>query len=134
LIHGHLSDSLLVLLGDGTLKICGFGEPPWLHGQAGDEEPSVRDDLRHLGTIVSGWCTPAGVRRGAKTKPLPDALVSVLYRLAAEGEAGYASAGELLEDLEKASRDVPANSEAWDRLLKYVREHAKPEAALRRSA
>jgi len=29
---------------------------------------------------------------------------------------------------------VPANAEAWDRLLKFVREHAMPELPLRQSA
>jgi chromosome segregation ATPase len=133
-VHGHLSDALLLLTGEGTLKICGFGEPPWLSGAQHDEEPTVHDDLRSLGKIVSGWCTPTGVRKGPKTKPLPDALVSVLYRLAAEGETGYRDALELLDDLQKAAAAIPPNSEAWDRLLKYVREHGTAEALLRQSA
>ncbi len=133
-IHGHLADALLLLTGDGVLKICGLGEPPWLIGIQHDEEPTARDDLRALGRIVSGWCTPTGVRKGAKTKPLPEALVSVLYRLAAEGDAGYADVRELLADLEKTAGAIPANAEAWDRLLKYVREHGTAEAMLRQSA
>ena len=133
-IHGHLSDSLFLLTGDGVLKICGLGEPPWLVGIQHDDEPTARDDLRALGRIVSGWCTPTGVRKGPKTKPLPDALVSVLYRLAAEGDAGYRDAKELLEDLEKVAAAIPSNAEAWDRLLKYVREHGAAEAVLRQSA
>ena len=133
-IHGHLADALLLLTGDGVLKICGLGEPPWLIGIQHDDEPTARDDLRALGRIVSGWCTPTGVRKGAKTKPLPDALVSVLYRLAAEGDAGYSDIKELLDDLEKSAAAIPANAEAWDRLLKYVREHGTSEAMLRQSA
>jgi hypothetical protein len=133
-IHGHLGDALLLLTGDGVLKICGLGEPPWLSGIQHDDEPTVRDDLRALGRIVSGWCTPTGVRKGAKTKPLPEALVSVLYRLAAEGDAGYGDVKELLDDLAKTAAAIPANAEAWDRLLKYVREHGTSEAMLRQSA
>ena len=133
-VHGHLSDTLLLLTGDGVLKICGLGEPPWLSGAVHDEEPTVRDDLRALGKIASGWCTPTGVRKGPKTKPLPEALVSVLYRLAADGDAGYQSATELLDDLQKAAGAIPANAEAWDRLLKYVRDHGSAEASLRQSA
>jgi chromosome segregation ATPase len=133
LVHGHLSDALLLLNGDGVLKLCGLGEPPWLAGQT-EDDASVRGDLHALGAIVSGWCTPSGVRRGARAKPLPEALVSVLYRLNADGDAGYASAGELLDDLEKAATAVPPNAEAWERLLRYVREHGTPDAALRRSA
>ena len=133
-VHGHLSDTLLLLTGEGVLKICGIGEPPWLIGLQPDEEPTARDDLQTLGKIVSGWCTPTGVRKGAKTKPLPEALVSVLYRLAADGTAGYGDVQELLDDLQKASAAIPPNAEAWDRLLKYVREHGTAEALMRQSA
>jgi serine/threonine protein kinase len=133
LVHGHLSDGLLVLTGDGALKICGLGEPAWLLGHT-EEDADYRGDLRALGRIASGWCTPTGVRRGPKTKPLPEALVSVLFRLAADGESGYRDVAELLHDLEKASAEVPANGEAWERLLKYVREHGTPEALVRQSA
>src|SRR5262249_59136605 len=34
LIHGHLDAEGIVLTGDGTLKLCGFGEPEWLWGGA----------------------------------------------------------------------------------------------------
>ena len=133
-VHGRLSDASLFLTGDGVLKIAGVGEPAWLVGVTHDDEPTARADLRMLGTIVSGWCTPSGVRKGAKTKPLPEALVSVLYRLAAEGGAGYHDVGELLLDLEKAGGEIPPNAEAWDRLLKYVREHGATESMARQSA
>jgi serine/threonine protein kinase len=133
-VHGHLSDALLLLTGDGVLKICGLGEPPWLIGQTYDEDPTPRDDLRALGKIASGWCTPTGVRKGPKTKPLPDALVSVLYRLAADGDPGYRDVQELLADLQQAADAIPPNAEAWDRLLKYVRDNGAAEATLRQSA
>jgi hypothetical protein len=133
-VHGHLSDALLVLTGEGVLKICGLGEPPWLIGFQQDEGPTSRDDLRALGKIVSSWCTPPGVRKGPKTKPLPDALVSALYRLAADGDTAYRDVGELLDDLQKAAGAIPPNAEAWDRLVKYVREHGSAEGQLRQSA
>ena len=41
---------------------------------------------------------------------------------------------ELLDDLQKAAGAIPPNAEAWDRLLKYVREHGTAEALLRQSA
>jgi hypothetical protein len=41
---------------------------------------------------------------------------------------------ELLADLHNAAGAIPPNAEAWDRLLKYVREHGTAEAALRQSA
>ena len=60
--------------------------------------------------------------------------MSVLYRLAAEGDAGYRDVKGLLDDLQNAAGAIPANAEAWDRLLKYVREHGTAEATLRQSA
>src|SRR5262249_9674952 len=30
LVHGHLRPGLFLLTGEGTLKLCGLGEPPWL--------------------------------------------------------------------------------------------------------
>jgi hypothetical protein len=133
-IHGHLDEGSFLLTAEGTLKITGLGEPPWLHGKDVEEEGmDSREDLAALGKVVSGWCSPSGVRRGAKAKPLPDALVSILYRLSGDKD-GYTSADALLEDLDRAGADVPANAEAWDRLLKYVREHATADVGLRRSA
>jgi hypothetical protein len=133
LVHGHLSDAVLLLTADGMLKVCGLGEPPWLRGPT-EVEADHRADLKALGRVVSSWCTPSGVRRGAKAKPLPEPLVAVLYRLAADGESAYRDMGEVLEDLERAGHEIPTNAEAWDRLLKYVREHGTPEAMLRQSA
>ena len=80
---------------------------------------------------MSGWCSTSGGRSAAKAKSLPPALAAVLQRLAADGPKGYRDAGELLQELERAGGDVPANAEAWDRLLKHVREHGTPEAVLR---
>jgi hypothetical protein len=62
-------------------------------------------------------------------------LQAVLDRLASEDlESGYQTAGALLEDLDRAGAEVPANAEAWDRLLRHVRDNAVPEAGLRESA
>jgi hypothetical protein len=133
-VHGHLHETHVLLMADGNLKICGMGEPGWLADGTRDEAGDVRGDLRALGQIVSSWCSSSGVRRGTKAKPLPDALVSILFRLAAEGEGGYTSAAELLEELQHVKSRIPANAEAWDRLLRHVREHAAPEATLRQSA
>ena len=60
--------------------------------------------------------------------------MSALYRLAADGDAGYKDVSELLDDLQKAAAAIPPNGEAWDRLLKYVREHGAAEMLLRQSA
>ena len=115
------------------LKICGLGEPAWLVGVMHDEPPTVRDDVRALGKIASSWCTPSGVAR-REDEAGARALVSILYRMAADGDAGYANVAELLGELQKAADAIPANAEAWDRLLKYVRENGAAEATLRQSA
>src|SRR5205807_3835160 len=44
-VHGHLSDAMMILTADGVLKIRGLGEPPWLIGLQHDDEPTVQDDL-----------------------------------------------------------------------------------------
>jgi chromosome segregation ATPase len=135
LTHGNLGEACLFLTGEGILKIAGAGEPAWLHDSSRTAEAAEpRDDLRALGKIVSTWCRPTGVRKGTKTKPLPDALVAILHRLAADGAEGYDSAAQLLEDLDRAGSEVPPNAEAWERLLRYVREHAEQTKAVRRSA
>ena len=128
-LHGRLSDGHLLLTPDGQVKILGAGEPHWISPPS-EEVAEPRDDLRALGRIVSGWCTPTGVRKGPKTKPIPDSLVSILYRLNADGEQSFASAQELLDALETLT-DIPGNNEAWERLLKYVRDHQTPEIMLR---
>ena len=129
--HGRLSDRHLLLTGDGMLKILGAGEPGWLV-DAAEVASDSRQDLRTLGHLVAGWCTNAGVRKGAKARPLPDAMVAVLAKM--EADDGYATAQDLLDDLDRVGADVPPNAEAWDRLLKYVREHGAPEALQRRQS
>jgi hypothetical protein len=130
LVHGHLSDALLILTSAGSLKVCGIGAPPWLY-DASAEEADPRHDLRALGRFVSRWCTPHGVPSGARVKALPAPLVTVLERLTADNAPGYQDAGELLDELERTGSDIPENAEAWDRLLNYVRQHGSAEAILR---
>ncbi len=111
LMHGHLSAHLLLLTDEGILKICGLGEPSWLAGVPNAEPASVAGDLAALGAIAAGWST-VGVRKGAKTKPLPPSLRRVIDRLQSRTEP-YPSAAALLDDLDIISRDIPANAEAW---------------------
>ena len=132
LVHSHLCDHLLLLTDEGILKICGLGEPSWLADPPYEDPAGVAGDLAALGAIAAGWST-VGVRKGAKTKPLPPSLRAVIDRLQSTTEP-YPSAAVLLEELDKISGDIPANAEAWDRLLKFIHEHAMPELALRQSA
>ena len=130
LVHGHLQNNLLVLTSDGVLKMCGLGEPSWLTASPHSEDAAA--DLAALGRIVSDCCSPQAVRKGAKVKPLPQVLQNVLERMQAAD--GYPSTTALLEDLDRISSDIPPNQEAWDRLLRHVKDHAAPEAVLRQSA
>jgi hypothetical protein len=76
----------------------------------------------------------ASGRKGGKVKPLPGALQTVLDRMNAEGdEARYPSATALLEDLDRISAEVPANSTAWERFVRQVREQSVA-TAVRQSA
>jgi hypothetical protein len=132
--HGHMQEHTLILTGDGLLKVCGLGEPPWLTTPPFVAGAKPTADLAALGQIVSGWCSPQAVRKGAKVKPLPDPLVDILFRLRSDSGQGFASAQALLDELDHISGAIPANQEAWDRLIRHVRENAAPAAALRQSA
>jgi chromosome segregation ATPase len=136
LAHGHLRPGHLLLTGDGVVKVCGFGEPPWLAPQRPAEAPDdPAADLLALGRIASCWVAAAGKRKAGKAKLLPEGLQAVHDRLCAEDPATrYGAAAVLLDDLDRAGADVPANAEAWDRLLRHVRENAVAEGGLRASA
>jgi len=134
LAHGRLDAASIILTADGTAKLCGAGEPAWLRVPPTAEEGDATADLAALGRIAAGWVELAEGRKGPKPKPLPEALQAVVRRLTGEtAEARYPSAAALLEELEKAGADVPANGAAWDRLLRHVRDEAV-ETALRLSA
>jgi hypothetical protein len=132
LVNGHLTPELVLLTGEGVVKLCGFGEPHWLATPPTAEpveDPAA--DLLALGQVASVWCA-AGQMKAGKRKGLPDVLQAILDRLT--GEVRYGSAAELLEELDRIHGEVPANPEAWDRLLRQVREEASPLAAFRQTA
>jgi chromosome segregation ATPase len=134
LAHGRLDVASIVLTADGTVKLCGAGEPAWLRVPPATGEGDAAADLAALGRIAAGWVELADGRKGPKPKPLPETLQGIVRRLTADkAEDRYPSAAVLLEELEKAGADVPANGAAWDRLLRQVRDEAV-ETALRLSA
>ena len=107
---------------------------PIVRRQAG--HPFLQDrgpplNLQHFeGSSQMRMLHPAG-----RAKALAEALEAILQRLGAEApELRYPSAAALLDDLDRVSGDVPANPEAWERLLRYVRENAQEERRLRQSA
>ncbi len=137
LVHGHLHPTLIYLTRDGFVQLCGFGEPPWLvlPPAVSAPDPDVAGDLLALGQAAAAWLAPTPRRKGARNKPLPEPLQAILARLTAESpEDRYASAAALLDDLDRAGGSVPANGEAWDRLLREVRDNAAEDAGLRQSA
>jgi uncharacterized phage infection (PIP) family protein YhgE len=131
LVHGHLQPSHFVLTVDGVLKVCGFGEPGWLIGTQFSTD--AVSDLQALAEIAATWCA-LGQNKASRGKPLPGVLQAVLDRLGASGENRLATASALLDELEKSAAQVPVNSEAWDRLLRHVKENATSLAMLRQSA
>jgi hypothetical protein len=139
LVHGHLTADRVVLTAEGVVQLLGLGEPAWLRDPADDAPPAADDDspaadLAALGRLAAAWLDLAP-RAGKKGKTLPLALQAILDRLAAvDPERRYASASALLDDLDRAGAEVPANAEAWDRLLRHVRDALATDAPQRQSA
>src|SRR5262249_7316829 len=135
MIHGHLHAELFLLTGDGVLKLCGLGEPPWLmtppdwEARAADAAAEVAD----LGRIAATLSALAARRKVARS--LPEPLQIILDRLSAQDVGQrFATAAALLEALDQAGASVPPNAEAWERLLRYVRDHLAEDSNLRQSA
>jgi hypothetical protein len=136
LVQGRLHAGQLALNGDGILKLCGFGEPAWLADEPREEgaAATAADDLAALGRLAAAWLAPARAKP-PKAKQAVQPLLPIVERLTAPAaEARYASAAALLEDLDRIGGDVPPNAEAWERLLRYVREHEAGAVPLRQSA
>jgi hypothetical protein len=145
LVHGRLTSDAFLLTPDGVLKVTGFGEPPWLASVASSSpETSVAADLRAFGQVLFGWSQLAGKKRVARSKAFPETLWGVIRRLEADAEPPmadtvaaaqpYASAAELLADLQRIARETPFSDDAWERLLKHVTDNAPDSpAGLRRA-
>jgi hypothetical protein len=136
LLHGHLDASSFVLTGDGVLKLAGLGEPRWLAANApvSDSDVSATADLATLGRIAADWAALAAPQKTGKAKPLPQPLQALLQRLTSDqAEERPTSATALVEALEQIRGEVPANTTAWERFVKQVREQSA-DTALRESA
>jgi hypothetical protein len=140
LTHGRLAPSSFLLTRPGVVKLVGVGEPPWLHAGRAGHEPTTEDDLKSLGQVALGWMQAGGRRKGVKPKPFPPGLLDILRGLGVTPEEGgvplgvYPSAAALLEDLDRAAEQVPADNAAWERLLAHVGENAGDGIVLRQSA
>ncbi|MBX9585108.1 MAG: hypothetical protein K2X87_32785 [Gemmataceae bacterium] len=147
LAHGRLTSDSFLLTADGTLKLVGFGEPPWLGAGPVPVDPSPAADLRALGQVLYGWSQLAA-RPGAKPrgkKGFPAELAEVVRRLGADADSPmgdtvgadrpYASAADVAVDLRRLARGLPSGDDAWAELLRQVAEAtADGPAALRQSA
>ena len=130
LAHGRLTAGHLLLTADGTVKLCGVGEPAWL-AESGEEEAAAPGNLAALGRIAAGWSV-AGRARGSRARPLPESLQAILYRLQSSGSDRLAEVASLLAALDQASGDVPANPEVWDCLLRHVKDQVTVDSQLPR--
>ena len=144
LVHGRLSSESFLLADGGTVKVLGFGEPPWLaSGLASSFEPTPEADLRAFGQVALLWATTAPeTKRKSRAKGFPDSLMAVLRRLETDpanpmgdtlsGAEPYRSAGELLSDLHRLAAKFPLAPESWQELLGHLadrRPTARPIAA-----
>ncbi len=132
LVHGRLTSESFLLGDSGTLKVLGFGEPPWLQsGLASSFEPTPEADLRAFGQVAFLWANPTvETKRRGRAKAFPDSLMAVLRRLETDtenpmsdtvsGAAPYRSAGELLADLRKLAAKFPLAPESWQDLLGHL--------------
>lgn len=117
LVHGRLGPRSVILTADGTVKVMGCGEPPWLSGTGRDG--SVADDLMALGELAAKWSTIAPRRKGARApKPLPDCLQLVVSRMRSDAEGRYESAAEVVAGLEATKDELPDSADAWDKLIR----------------
>jgi hypothetical protein len=139
LVHGRLTANSFLLTRPGVVKLVGVGEPPWLHAGWTGHDFTAEDDLKALGQVALHWMQ-AGRRKPGKPKPFPPGLIEVLRSLGISPDDGgvplgvYPSAAALLEDLDKAAAEVPADHGAWEKLLAYVGENAGDGIVLRQSA
>jgi hypothetical protein len=123
LVHGHLRAGSFVLLADGTLKLCGLGEPAWLVATARANAADPPGDLRDLGRSVALWATGW---------PVQEPVQSIRQRLA--GEPANDSLDSLLADVNAALEALPAWEERWRAFLQVLGEQVEAEPPLKKSA
>lgn len=126
LSHGRIAADAFVLTSDGTVKLTGIGDPPWLGGSSDEANPL--EDLRALGRVAFAWSQlGASVRkRGAKVKGFPEPLLAIVRRLEEPAEPvadappppePYQTAAELVADLVRLEPAFPCPPAEWERLV-----------------
>ena len=121
---------------DGVLKLCGLGEPRWLAvpPPQGDGEPSLAGDLAALGHIAAGWAAVTPTAKSGKNKGLPDKLQHILSALPSRRRSqALRQRRGAARGSRSRRRRLPANTAAWERFVRQVREESA-DNALRESA
>jgi len=146
LAHGRINSDAFLLTTRNGIKLIGLGEPPWLiSGLAPNSEPTAEADLRALGQTAFAWSQLAAKKKGRGAKGLTESLLAVIRRLETDpqntmgdtisGIAPYASAEELLKDLEKLAAKYPCSTELWNEFVKHANNTNDDEVLeVRRSA
>lgn len=123
LLHGRLHAGRLLLTQEGSLKICGLGEPGWLHGEAASRPASVSDDLRALARIAFQW-----LRAGSGASD--PSLLALLKRY----DDPQIRAAVLVELIDAVARQLSGDESDWQRLLRFVRGRLEPTPEAARQA
>ena len=137
LVHGHLNAGSFLLTPDGALKLSGLGEPEWLalHALRQQKDVDFRTDVWDFSATALSWANPAPRKKSVRPRITDDLLQPIHHRLAAVSpDERYPDVAALLEDLERFKSKAPSNDEAWQRLLKLVREHSSKATERRQSA
>lgn len=114
--HRRLTPNRFLLTEDGDLRICGFGEPPWLSPET-DVRHHEPDDWKALGKAAARWLTLGRSEEGSTS--VLAAMQSVVRSLVAPEST--VSAERILEMLQSLRQQVPENAEARTRLRDRVR-------------
>ncbi|MER3415374.1 MAG: hypothetical protein C4297_04060 [Gemmataceae bacterium] len=106
LAHGRLRPARLLLSADGTLKLCGWGEPWWLSPDAAftptagppDFDHLRRQDLVQTGQLLRHWLTRLSDERRDPRYPI---LWQIAERLlASDSHTSFASTADALREVE----------------------------------
>jgi hypothetical protein len=128
--HGHLHANRIVLTEPGEVKICGLGEPLWLHEE---QAATTIGDLEALSEIAADWLSHSG--RKAFASAHREAIKPVLQRLLSdEPNIRYPSAAALIDHLHDVAVLLADDGGAWSKLLNFVHERLRPETPLRKTA
>jgi uncharacterized protein YqgV (UPF0045/DUF77 family) len=144
LVHGRITTDTFILTPSGSIKVLGFGDPPWLStGLSPNFEPTTATDLRALGQVGFIWSQTATKRRARAVKGFPEPLLVIIRRLESDpanpmgdtttGVEPYRSASDLLVDLQKLAAKYPCPPEEWGELVGHVAMEISGDVSMKRA-